>query len=48
MLLNVFLERIMKVTLDGHVRTVSTGGRQMTNLRFVDDIDGLADSETEI
>ena len=28
--------------------TVSIGGRQMTNLRFEDDIDGLVGSKTEI
>ena len=28
--------------------TVSIGGRQLTNLRFADDIDGLAGSETKL
>ena len=34
--------------LDGHVRSVSIGGRPITNLRFADDIDGLAGSEEEL
>ena len=29
-------------------RTVSTGGRTITNLRFADDIDGLAGEEEEL
>ena len=28
--------------------TVSIGGRQLTNLRFADDVDGLVGSETEL
>ena len=48
MLFNVFLERIMTYALDGHVGTVSIGGRQLTNLRFADDIDGFSFSETEV
>ena len=34
-------------TLEDHERTVSTGGRTITNLRFADDIDGLAGEEEE-
>ena len=34
--------------LDGHAGTVSIGGRPLTNLRFADDIDGLAGSEEEL
>ena len=34
--------------LDGHVGSVSIGGRPITNLRFADDIDGLAGSEEEL
>ena len=44
MLFNVFLERIMTDALDGHVATISIG---MINLRFADDIDRFACSETE-
>ena len=32
----------MTDALEDHEGTVSTGGRTITNLRFVDDIDGLA------
>ena len=42
MLFNVFLERIMTDALDGNVGTVSMEGRQLTNLKFADDINGLA------
>ena len=41
-LLNIFLERIMTDALEDHEGTVSIGGRTVTNLRFADDIDGLA------
>ena len=37
----------MTDALDGHAGTVSIGGRPLTNLRFADDIDGLAGSEEE-
>ncbi len=47
-LFNIFLERIMTDALDGHEGTVSIGGRSLTNLRFADDIDGLAGSEAEL
>ena len=42
---NIFLERIMTDALDDHEDTVSIGGRTITNLRFADDIDGLAGEE---
>ena len=45
---HVFLERIMTDALDGHDCTFSIGGRQLTNFRFADDIDGLAGRETEL
>ena len=45
---NLFLEKIMTDALDGHVCSVSIGGRPITNLRFTDDIDGLASSEEEL
>ena len=39
----------MTDALDGHVSSVSIGGRPIsTNLRFADDIDGLAGSEEEL
>ena len=41
------LERIMTDALEDHEGTVSTGGRIITNLRFADDIDGLAGDEEE-
>ena len=45
---NIFLERIMADSLDDHKGTVGTGGRTITNLRFADDIDGLAGKEHEL
>ncbi|WP_308340095.1 reverse transcriptase domain-containing protein, partial [Thiolapillus sp.] len=47
-LFNIFLERIMTDALEGHEGTVSIGGRTITNLRFADDIDGLAGGEEEL
>ena len=47
-LLNIFLERIMTDALEDHEGTVSIGGRTITNLRFADDIDGLAGEEEEL
>ena len=38
---NIFLKRIMADALEDHERTVSVGGRTITNLCFADDIDGL-------
>ena len=35
----------MSDTLEDHEGTVSIGGRTITNLRFADDIDGLAGEE---
>ena len=37
----------MTDALEGHEGTVSIGGRTTTNLRFADDIDGLAGEEDE-
>ena len=45
---NIFLERILTDALEDHEGTVSTGGRTITNLRFADDIDGLAREEEEL
>ena len=47
-LFNIFLERIMTDALEDHVGTVSIGGRTIQNLRFADDIDGLAGDEQEL
>ena len=47
-LINIFLERMMTDALEDHEGTVSTGGRTVTNLRFADDIDGLAGEEEEL
>ena len=47
-LFNIFLERIMTDALQEHEGTVSIGGRTVTNLRFADDIDGLAGREEEL
>ena len=44
----MFLGRTMTDALDDHDGTVSTGGRTITNLRFADDIDGLAGEEEEL
>ena len=41
-LFNIFLERIMTDALNDHEGTVIIGGINITNLRFADDIDGLA------
>ena len=42
------LEQIMNDTLYNHVGTVNIGGSIITHLRFADDIDGLAGSESEL
>ena len=47
-LLNIFLERITTNALEDHESTVSTRGRTITNLRFADDIDGLAGEEEQL
>ena len=45
---NIFLERIMSDALEEHDGKVSIGGRNITNLRFADDIDALAEEEQEL
>ena len=45
---NIFLERIMTGALEDHEDTVSIGGRTITDLRFADEIDGLAGEEEEL
>ena len=47
-LINIFLERIMADALEDHKSTVSIGCRTISNLRFADDIDGLAGSGLEL
>ena len=47
-LFNIFLERRMADALEDHEGTVSVGGRKIANLRFADDIDGLAGEEQEL
>ena len=44
---NIFLERIRTDALEDHEDIVNIGGRTITNLRFADDIDGLAGEEEE-
>ena len=46
-LFNIFLERIMTDASEAHEGTVSIGGRTITNLRFADDIGGLAGEEED-
>ena len=46
--LHIFLERIMTDALEDHEGTVSIGGRIITNLRFADDIDGLAEKDEDL
>ena len=47
-LFNIFLERIMSDALEEHDGKVSIGGRNITNLRFADDIDALAEEEQSL
>ena len=44
-LFNTFLERIMTDAFEDREGNVSIGDRTITNLRFADDIDGLAGEE---
>ena len=46
--LHIFIERIISDALEEHAGKVSTGGRDITNLRFSDDIDALAKEEKEL
>ena len=45
---NIFLKRIMPDALEQHDGKVSIGGRNITNLRFTDDIDALTEEEQEL
>ncbi|MGL4418375.1 MAG: reverse transcriptase domain-containing protein [Plesiomonas shigelloides] len=47
-LFNIFLEKIMQETLHDHQTSISIGGRPLSNLRFADDIDLMAGSNTEL
>ena len=47
-LFNIFLERITTDALEDHESTVSIGGRTITNLRFADGIEGLAEEQEEL
>ena len=42
-LFNIFLERIMSDILEEHDGKISIGGRTITNLRFADGINALAE-----
>ena len=43
-----FLERIMPDALEEHDGQVGIGGKIITNLRFTDDIDALAEEDQEL
>ena len=45
---DVFQERSMTDHLEDHEGTISIGGKTITNLRFADDMDGLAGEEEEL
>ena len=47
-LFNIFLEWIMSDALEEHDGKVSMGGRNITNLRFADVVDALAEDEQEL
>ena len=47
-LFNIFLEQIMLNILHEHSSTISIGGRNISNLRFTDDIDLIAGSNREL
>ena len=50
-LINIFLEDIVVVVvvaLENYNGTISIVGRQITNLRFADDIDGITGEEDEL
>ena len=46
--LHHFFERIMSDALEEHDGKVSIGGKNITNLRFADDIDALAEEQQEL
>ena len=47
-LFNIFVDKIMQDTLKYHDSTISIGGRHISNLRFADDIDLIADLSNEL
>ena len=47
-LFSIFLERIMTDALEDHEGTVRIRGRTVINLRFAEDIDGLAEEEEKL
>ena len=47
-LFNLFLEEIISGIQDEHLSTISTGWRNLSNLRFADDIDLLVGSNDEL
>ena len=47
-LFNLFLEEIMARIQDEHISTISIGGRNLSNLRFADDIDFIAGSNDDL
>ena len=47
-LFNINLERILSDALEVHDGKVSIGGRIITNLRFADDTDALAEEEQQL
>ena len=48
MLFNIFLENIMSEALQTFNGTVSVDGRNISNLRFADDVDLMAESRKEL
>ena len=47
-LFNLFLEKIMQVTLHNQHTSISIGGRPICNLRFADDIESTGGSNGEL
>ena len=47
-LFNIFLEKIMQDTLEDQCSTIAVRGYELCNLRFVDNIDLMAVSNTEL
>ena len=47
-LFNLFLEEIMAVIQDEYISTISIDGRNLSNLKFADDIDLIAGSNDEL
>ena len=45
---NIFLERIVSYALEEHDGKLSLGDRNITNVRFANDIDALGEKEQEL